>query len=154
MNFFKRIFKREQKVIITSPSNDELQQRINALHPILQLAQFPNNYATKFLYKEECCYTAFYSVAIRLLKEFHFTEDRLKYIASNLAFPQRETIQNKTQLITLLEKEMNSPVQENYTALGFRGIWVMLNDNIKKINQEYIAEIKMSLSPFLRCHHY
>lgn len=88
----------------------------------------------------------FYNVAIKLTKDFEFTDSQFEYFKNN--FLAKNT-KNKLDLIEYLitEREQNNRNDSRY-YLGFRSVYCVLNNNLETISYEYLVEINRILEPF------
>lgn len=89
---------------------------------------------------------AYFEVVFKLIHDFGIKVENFEYHARNFGFP---TVDNQDNLLIELNKEQKDPSRnDSRYRLGFRSIWVILNDNIDVINPNYIGEINKILTPF------
>lgn len=90
---------------------------------------------------------SYFEVAIKLLTDFDLgDESKFKYHASNFL---ASSVHNKDQLLGYLIREKEYPTQnDSRYLLGFRSISVLLEDNLDKIDVNYILNINSKLQPF------
>jgi hypothetical protein len=90
---------------------------------------------------------SYFDVVITLLDKIDLgDESKFKYHASNFLAP---SVHNKDQLLGYLKREKEYPTQNTARyLLGFRSISVLLEDNLDKIDVNYILNINSKLQPF------
>lgn len=86
----------------------------------------------------------FFETAIQLLSDFDYKEDRIRYISGNFGCRTSD----KEELVKFLVEKENTTSSDSYKILGFRSIWVMLNDNLEKIDALYMDSVNRKLSAF------
>lgn len=89
---------------------------------------------------------SFYNVAIKLTKDFEFTDSQFEYFKNNFL---AKGVVNKFELIeymTIEKIQINRNDSRYY--LGFRSIYSVINDNSEIISYEYLAKINKMLEPF------
>jgi len=89
---------------------------------------------------------SFYNVAIKLTKDFEFTDSQFTYFKNNFL---AKTATNKYELIEYLTTEkMKIKRNDSRYCLGFRSVFSVIHDNLEIVNCEYLAEINEMLKPF------
>lgn len=134
----KSFFKKE---LIIKNTNELFFSKCLLLQPISRLYLLPN-----FDSHEEILKTSYYEVIIKLLNDFDI-HDKFNYHKSN--FRINAPLSNKSELIGYLHKESEKINEDkNPYILGLRSIYVILDDNLDKINAAYISNINYKLQPF------
>ena len=87
----------------------------------------------------------FYDVAIKLTEELPI-KCHFRYYADNFS---AYDVRNVGQLIEFFKfNKENVNRDDSRYRMGFRSIWVILDDNLANIDEFYICEINKLLQPF------
>jgi len=141
-NFYKKTKKQHNPIVTKKESNFGQHFLISyyANFCILPDFQVPDSTMNKLLVER------FYNVAIKLTKDFEFTESQFDYFKNNF---RAKSVNNKFELIEFLTTEkIQINRNDSRYYLGFRSIYSVINDNSDKMSYEYLAEINEMLEPF------
>lgn len=89
---------------------------------------------------------AFYELAIKLTKELSLTNERFEYYKKNFG---TRSANNKIELVNFLQSQKANIIRnDSRYKMGFRSIYTILNDNLDKLDVDYILSINKQLQPF------
>jgi hypothetical protein len=136
---------------INKDNQSHLNNRISKACLLLPIARFYElpHFETENPIMNKELVNSYLDVAIKLVSEFDLGDKNLfKYHARNFMAPN---VQNKDQLLGYLLREREYPIHnEARYRLGFRSIYVLLYDNIDKIDTFFISNINSILEPFFK----
>ena len=86
-----------------------------------------------------------YDLSIELLLRYTVPNHRMRYITKNYSI----NTSNKLTLINGLEEERNNPDRhDSRFRMGFRNVFILISDNLEKIEKAELKEILNQLKPF------
>lgn len=89
---------------------------------------------------------AFYELAINLTKELSLTDERFEYYKKNFG---THSANDEIELVNFLQSQKANIIKNDLRyEMGFRSIYTILNDNINKLDVNYILSINKQLQPF------
>ena len=146
----KRLLKNSIHIKSNQKHLDNKMYKLWLLLPIARLYEMPYFEIEESTMNEKLV-DAYFNVLIKLLRKFDFGNQRsIKYHAGNLNVSNAE---NKDQILGSVLREKKYPTRnDSRYRMGFRSIYILLYDNIDKIDVFYILEINSMLKPFFNAY--
>jgi hypothetical protein len=138
---------------LTALKNELIALKRDLLNPINELSQFPCDIDMQGTPEtQQILRHSIYDSMLKLLVDYgdKLSPHNLSYVASNLHCQSN----NMKELIGELEKKKNDLENNSYHSLGFRSIYLILNENITYIKPNYIYNIYSMLRPFFERYRY
>ncbi|PKQ62909.1 hypothetical protein BZG01_16630 [Labilibaculum manganireducens] len=151
INTISSLIKKSYQLLKKSRKPNRYEEKNYMITNICRLYEFPK-FEIEDVWKNGELRKVFYEVSIDLLKKFKVKDThRLEYISKNFGVRTN----NQGELVKELKRKLNDSNDTDFPyKLGFRSIYVLISDNMKKVKEEDLFLILRKLKPFFKSFKY